>query len=61
MVGQQMIMEARQRTRYSQQPVPSHPRARARQRQSSASVMYSIFKPLMAIGNALRSRFRLPE
>lgn len=61
MVGQQMIMEARQRARTSQQPNPARPRARARQRHTTPSLMYSIFKPLMAIGNALRSRFRLPE
>lgn len=63
MVGQQMIMEARMRNRSGQQSAISHTRSsRARHsRRPSSSVMHSIIKPLMAIGNALRVRLRLPE
>lgn len=62
MVGQQMIMEERTRSRYGQQAVISHPRTRARHsRLTSSSMMFSIFKPLLAMGNALRTRLRLPE
>lgn len=62
MVGQQMIMEARLRNRFGQESVTPHPRTRARHsRLSAPSMMYSIFKPLIAIGNILRSRLHLPE
>ncbi len=62
MVGQQMITEARLRNRYGQQAVISHPRSRARHSKlPSSSMMFSIFKPLIAVGNALRTRLHLPE
>lgn len=62
MIGQQMMMEARLRNRYGQQAVIAHPRSRSRHsRLTSSSMMYSLVKPLMAIGNAIRSRLRLPE
>ena len=61
MIGQQMIMEARERNRHGQQPLTSHPRSRAQHRRTSPSLMYSMVRPLMAMGAALRRRLRLPE
>jgi hypothetical protein len=62
MVGQQMMMEARLRNRQGQQTNNARPRLRERNsRMTSISMMYSLMKPLMALGNSLRSKFRLPE
>lgn len=61
MIGQQMITEARQRTRYGQQPLSSHPRSRAQHRRTSPSLIYSLLRPLQVMGEKLRRRLRLPD
>lgn len=61
MIGQQMITEARQRTRYGQQPLSAHPRSRSRHGRTSPSLIYTMLRPLQAMGEKLRRRLRLPE
>jgi hypothetical protein len=61
MVGQQMIMESRVRTRYGQKSPAPHPRTRSkRSRLPATSLLHSILKPLIDISDRLRERFRLP-
>lgn len=61
MIGLQMITEARQRTRYGQQPLSTHPRSRALRQRTSPSLIYSMLRPLQAMSEKLRRRLRLPE